>query len=192
MVNLEDKKELKHIIQVLRDTQRALADSDAFKLQQLSDQVIHSASIYQHTDIIMITTVVYSLNKLVVRKEHFNVKGWNTFVTKFNSEIDEAISSLDKDDTEEFARHIEHAKDLLVSISPNIRGDIEEVFKKASINKAGRMYEHGLSLSKTANLLGVTQWELTEYIGEKARRDDPHLYTYDIKKRAKQALEFFS
>ena len=62
--------------------------------------------------------------------------------------------------------------------------------RKASINKASRIYEHGISLGKTAQLLGITQWELTEYTGQK--REEKPYGALSAKKRAQMALEFFS
>ena len=192
MVFIEDKKEVSHIVEVLRETQKALQESNAFKLQMLSDQIIHSASIYQHTDLILTTTIIYCLNKLVARRDHLRVKNWQSFVKKFNSEIDKAINELGNENVEEFARHIQHAKDLIITISPNSRADIEDVIKNASINKAGKIYEHGISLSRTASLLGISQWDLAEYIGQRGKKDDPHLSSIDVKKRAAKAMEFFS
>ena len=68
---------------------------------------------------------------------------------------------------------------------------IQDVFKKAAINKGSKIYEHGLSLEHTAKLLGTSQWELSEYIGQK-HFDVQQVQTIDIKERAKMALEFFS
>ncbi len=192
MVMLENKRELAHIIDVLRQTQQALKESNSYRLQSLSDQIIHSASIYQHTDLILTMTVIYTLNKLVARKHYLKVKNWSSFVRKFNSEINKSIEELRNKNAEEFSRHIQHAKDLIISISPGSKSDIEEVIKNACINKAGKIYEHGISLSKTASLLGISQWDLAEYIGQKTRKDDPHLSSQDIKKRAEMAMEFFS
>jgi predicted transcriptional regulator len=69
---------------------------------------------------------------------------------------------------------------------------IQEVLRKASINKASKIYEHGISLGQTAQLLGITQWELSEYSGQTNVSDNDYNKTLDIKKRAKMALEFFS
>ena len=40
------------------------------------------------------------------------------------------------------------------------------MFRRARINKASRIYEHGISLAQTAELLGITQWELMKYLGQ--------------------------
>ena len=68
---------------------------------------------------------------------------------------------------------------------------INEVLRKASINKASRIHEHGISLGQTAKLLGITQWELSEYIGRKEITDRRYSQTINTKIRAKMAMEFF-
>jgi transcriptional regulator of aromatic amino acid metabolism len=188
----DTKGEAAHVIQVLKDSQQALINNDAYRLQQLSDQTIHSASIYQHTDFITIAVLMYSLNKIVLRKNKLRVQKWPQFVKKFNNELEKAITSLAQNDSDESARHIEHAKDLLTDLSPAIKQDVQEVIRRASVNKATRIYEHGISLQKTAKLLGVSQWELADYIGNRNIYDNPLNQTIDEKKRARMAWEFFT
>lgn len=150
MVMPDDKKEMQHIASVLRQTKKALRDADALTLQQLSDQTIHSATVYQHTDFITIGVLVYALNKLVAHKDKIKIKRWDALVTKLNNEVDKALLELDRKDAEEFARHLEHIKDLLIDFSPSARQDIQEVLRKASVNKATRIYEHGISFSNSS------------------------------------------
>ncbi len=191
MVAFDKKKEVEHLTQVLRETQQALRDGNVIKLQELSDQTIHSASIYQHTDFITIAVLIYTLNKLLLRKDKLNLKNWAVFIKKFNSEIDTSLKDLNNEDNEEFARHIQHARELVSNLSPTAKTNVEEVLHKASLNKATKIYEHGISLSRTAQLLGVTPWELAEYIGSRNMHDNPYNAAVDIKKRAKLVLDFF-
>jgi predicted transcriptional regulator len=79
----------------------------------------------------------------------------------------------------------------LTLILPNMKYYIQEVIRKASINKASKLYEHGLSMEQTSKLLGITQWELSDYIGQSPISEAKESQTVDIKKRAKLALEFF-
>jgi len=72
-----------------------------------------------------------------------------------------------------------------------MREIIQEVLRKASINKASKIYEHGLSLAKTSKLLGITQWELSEYVGGKDNMQVNLNKTIDAKARAQMAMEFF-
>lgn len=193
MVVIDNKKEVEHLIQVITQTQRALEQSDAFQLHQLSDQTIHTASIHQHTDLITIATLIYSLNKLVTRKDRMNKKAWDLLVKKFNAELEKSIRGLKESDSEEFTRHLDHAKELLESYAgKSMHAYVQDIFKKASINKATKLYEHGVSLARTAHLLGLTQWELLDYVGQRGATESPFSATLDEKKRAEAALKFFS
>jgi predicted transcriptional regulator len=191
MVMVDDKKEMEHIASVLRQTKKALKDSDSLLLQQLSDQTIHSATIHQHTDFITIAVLIYALNKMVAHRDKIKIKRWDALMLKLSNEIDNSLVELEKRDVEEFARHLEHIRDLLIDFSPSARQDIQEVLRKAEVNKATKIYEHGISLTKTAHLLGITQWELVDYIGQKSIFDNPLNATIEVKKRAKMAEDFF-
>lgn len=193
MVDMDNKKEANHLLNVLDKTIEALQQEDAFTLNQLSDQTIHTASIQQHTDILSVAVIIYTLNKLVIRKDTLPQKAWSNFVQKFSEELKEARDYLAEGDADEFARHLSHAKDLLeTSAGKQIQTYIGEIMKKASINKASKMYEHGISITHTARLFGLSQWELMEYIGQRDIHDTPYTATIDEKKRAAKALVFFS
>lgn len=193
MVYLDNKKEANHLLDVLDKTIEALQRADVFTLNQLSDQTIHTASVQQHTDILSVAVIIYTLNKLVVRKDSLPPKAWNTFVRKFSDELKEARDNLAQEDTEEFARHLSHAKELLESSGgKQIQSFIGEIMKKALINKASKVYEHGISLAHTARLFGLSPWELMEYVGQRDTHDTPYTATIDEKKRAARALAFFT
>lgn len=192
MVVLEDKKEVEHVIKVLKDAQTALRNNNSMMLQQLSDQTIHSASITQHTDFITIAVLIYSLNKLILNRIRMPIRNWDLFVRKVNDELSKAITELRNEDSEEFARHLEHCKELLKGLSPNLRPDVEDVIQKASLNKASKIYEHGISLAQTSRLLDVSQWDLLNYVGQRTQAENPLNKTLDVKKRAKMAMEFIS
>ena len=180
-----------HVINVLRETQTALAAEDAAKLKELSNQTIHCASYLQDSGSITLAVVIYTLSKLIERSDHAKATNWKQFSKKFNSWMLLAIKARGEEKTDEYEAYLEQARKSLTSMLGNLKPYIQEVLLKASINKASRIYEHGISLGKTAQLLGVTQWELSEYAGQK-KQEDGGYNTFDVKKRAKMALEFLS
>ncbi len=192
MVVFSDSKEVEHLAQVLSRTKQALQESDSYVLNQLSDQTIHSASITQQTDFITVAVIIYSLNKLVSRKNRIPPKRWDNFVKRFADELDKTLFELRRENADEFSRHLDHAKELLVTLSPQQRQDVEEVLKKSRINKAGKIFEHGISLNRTAHLLGITPWELTTYIGQGMSMENPYIKTIPVKERIKMAEDFFA
>lgn len=187
-----DKKELGHYIEVLEKTKEALLRKDALLLKDLSNNTIHSASSQQDSASITIAVIVYALSKLVERDDYQKIKDWNKFVKKFNSYLDLAVKALEEGNEKAYQSHIQRARKTLESHSVTFKAYIDDVLKKASINKGSKIYEHGVSLEQTAKLLGVTQWELSDYIGQKTMADVRRMQTIDVKKRAKMAMEFFS
>lgn len=183
-------EEVEHVIWVLEQTNEALLEEDSEKLKELSNQTIHSASYYQDRGSIALAVLVYSLGKLIERKDYSKIRAWNSFKKKFTSWFSLAIKSLKQKKFEAYEKYLAQSRKALENTSINIKPYIEEVLRKASINKASRIYEHGISLGKTAQLLGITQWELTEYTGQK--KEDSSYGALSAKKRAQMALEFFS
>lgn len=185
------EEEAAHVLQVLKETQTALTNGDASKLRDLSNQTIHCASYIQDSGSITLAVVIYTLSKLIERSDHAKTTKWTQFVKKFNSWMSLAAKAQQEKKYEAYESYLEQARKSLTSMLGNLKPYIQEVLLKASINKASRIYEHGISLGKTAQLLGVTQWELSEYAGQK-KSDDGGYNTIDVKKRAQTALEFFA
>ncbi|MCX6711367.1 MAG: hypothetical protein NTZ02_04760, partial [Candidatus Woesearchaeota archaeon] len=48
---------------------------------------------------------------------------------------------------------------------------IEEVISQAKIKKGERIYEHGISMARAAEILGISQWQLMAYIGNSEDTD---------------------
>lgn len=186
------EKECGHIVKVLTETQKALLKKDALALKDLSNQTIHSACSHQDSASITIAVMIYALSKLVEREDYRRMRSWDSFVKKFNSLLELAGKALNDDNELAYQNHIEKARKTLESQSVNLKPYIQDILKKASINKGSRIYEHGISMEKTARLLGITQWELSDYVGQKSSVEPQINHSFDIKKRAKMALEFFS
>jgi len=68
---------------------------------------------------------------------------------------------------------------------------IKDIFRKAEINKAFRIYEHGLSSEATAELLGVSLWDLASYIGQSHIGNSRIAISMPEKERVKIAEEIF-
>jgi len=188
---MEKEVEVNNILRILKETKKAILESDSLKLKELSNQTIHSASTLQDTDSISIAILVYSLSKIIERKDRFKIKKWNLFVQKINSYLSLAEKALKEDRIDKLTLYLEQTRKTITSIS-NIKPIIQDVIRKASINKASKIYEHGISMEQTANILGITQWELSEYAGQTNIAEVPLNKTQDVKQRAKMAMEFFS
>lgn len=187
-----DKEECLHFEEVLQGTKQALFEKNSIRLREYSNQTIHTACNHQDSESITIAIIIYSLSKLVERKDYKNIRNWDGFVKKFNAILDLAIKSLRDQNEDAFQEHIARARKLVESNSIKLKPYIQDILKKASINKGSKIYEHGISLERTSRLLGITQWELADYIGSKSNADIKQNQSIDVKSRAKMALEFFS
>ena len=80
--------------------------------------------------------------------------------------LDLSAKSLEKDNLKNFRIYIGRLRNSINKISSNLKQYITDVFEKAKINKAFKLYEHGLSSEQTAAMLGVSLWDLAGYIGQ--------------------------
>ncbi|MDO8508627.1 MAG: hypothetical protein Q7S27_02990 [Nanoarchaeota archaeon] len=186
-----EKEESIYTISVLKETKQALSANNPLALLELSNKKIHSAACIQDIESITLTIVIYSLAKLIERKNNLKIKNWEIFVKKMNVLLDLSISALEKNNRSAYQKYILKAKSSLESISPSLKQNTKEIIRNACINKASHIYKHGISLGQTAKLLGITQWELAEYTGQAKMGDINYNRTLNEKSRIKMAMEFF-
>jgi len=184
-------QEKQHILKTLKDVKKALERKNYVEIKNLSNKVIHNASINQDPDIISVAVIIYSLSKLIEREDYKSEKNWNNFYKSYLQNIKDMISALEKDEAEEFRKEVNTNRELIEELSGNLKNYISDVFRRARINKASRIYEHGISMEKTAKILGVSLWELAEYAGRTRIGDVNLSVTLPIKKRIKIAEEIF-
>ncbi|MBM3234388.1 hypothetical protein FJZ19_04835 [Candidatus Pacearchaeota archaeon] len=184
-------QEKENILRILRETKEAVKKRDSISLKILSNQTLHSASIYRDTDNIAVAVLVYALSKLIERKSYQKYKNWQRFFKNFMICIDRAIFSLENGQEEYFQSQLKCIRREISNLSGDLKKNIQDVFRKAEINKAGRIYEHGLSMQQTARLLGITIWELAEYAGQSGISDINLNLTLPVKTRIKNAMEMF-
>ncbi len=185
-------EEVKHIIEVIDNTIKAIKEENFFELKELSNQTIHCALCFQDAGTTTLPVLIYAISKILERRNYIKIKNWDKFISRFISSLSLANTALKQGDNERFDYFIQQARSSLTSMSINLKPYVEEVLQKARINKAGKIYEHGISLGKTAQMLGISQWELSEYTGQGKASENSYNSTITTKKRAAMALEFFS
>jgi len=185
-------QEKENVLRILQETKIAIKEFNSFKLKELSNQTIHTASITQDPDNIAIAVAVYSLSKIVERKQYQNFAGWEEFYNNIRSAIDKSIEAIKQKDDKKLKESLLLIQKSVSKLSGKLKEYIQDVFRKAQINKASKIYEHGISMEKTAKLLGITLFELASYSGQKPEISDaPLSKTLDVKTRIKTAMEMF-
>jgi hypothetical protein len=183
--------EADNLIRILREAKEAIARNDSYQLKTLSDQTIHAATIYQDTDNILVAVIVYSMAKIVERETYKRMSGWNEFYANLLKNLDLAIYSIEKNQPEKLLVYLGTIRNLINEIDGDLTNYIRDIFYKAEINKAFKLYEHGLSAEKTASLLGVSLWDLATYIGQSTVSESHHNESIPAKDRIKLTMDFF-
>ena len=110
-------EERQHLIEVMSKSKEALEQQDASKLKELSDQTLHSASVYQHTDYVLVAVITYALSKILERKEKMPITNWQNFVKGISSLFNLAINALQKNNQKLFVITLEKTKQYLQNSS---------------------------------------------------------------------------
>lgn len=160
-------KERDNILRIFQEAKIAFEKEDSFKLSELSNQTINTASRTHDPENIATAVVVYSLGKIVGRQEYKKQKTWDKFCKSTLLYLDSIISALEKSDDEKLRKYLQEIRSGIKGLSGDLKKNIEDVFRKAEINKASKIYEHGISMETTASLLGITMYELALYAGQK-------------------------
>ena len=176
-------EEKENIIRILEETKVALKEKDTLKLKQLSDQTNNTASRTQDADNIAVAVIVYSLGKILER-------GYAENLSVVIKEIDNVIRSVKKGG-DLLNRNLKQLRAEIEKISPGMKKYIRDVFRKASINKASKIYGHGVSIENTAKLLGLSVWELANYVGQTGISEVPESKTLGVRERIKLVEEIF-
>ena len=177
----------KDIIRVISEAIRLLRegrDADLLALAELSNHVIHDATIFQDEDSVTAAIVVYAIAKTCQR-----YAGESAKLPNFVPMLERAKYLLSgKND----AKYREIMRALIGSVrkfDERLGLYIEEVLSKAAMKKGQHMYEHGLSVGRTAELLGISRWELLSYLGK--MHIERHEPLTSLKRRLNTAREMF-
>ncbi len=165
------------ILRVIKDAIDAIKKSDATLLVDLSNHTIHNASIFQDKDSVNIAVVMYSLSKIMQRhigKVEDNIVNILT----------RASNLLMQDKYEAYSREIESIYEIISKTDRKLRLYITHVINEAQVRKGSKLYEHGISVAKAAEVLGVSQWELLKYVGRTSIID-----RFNEKSTAKERLK---
>lgn len=184
-------KEIDNVLRILRKARSFVEGDNANELKALSNQTIHVATVSQDADNVVVAVLVYSLGKVMERGHYREMEGWSKFYNSLLKNLDEACVKLEKEDVEGARKNLGAVRHSLNEIDGDLGRYIKDVFRKAEINKAFKLYEHGLSSEATAELLGVSLWDLASYIGQSHIGDAKVAVSMPEKDRIKIAEEFF-
>ncbi|MCK5612729.1 hypothetical protein KAR91_63235 [Candidatus Pacearchaeota archaeon] len=184
-------QESDNVLRIFQEARVAMQKGDGSKLRSLSDQTINTASRTQDPDNVTTAVIVYALSKIVERRDYRKQKGWNVFYESLSRSIDKLIKAIEEKKDLLIKKNLEEMRRQIKTLSGDLKNYIEDVFRRSKVNKASRIYAHGISSEKTAKLLGITLWELQNYAGASITQEDPETRTITAKERINTLEEFF-
>jgi gas vesicle protein len=158
----------KDVLDALKEAIAAIKEKRHADLHAISDHVLHAITIYQDTEIVDVAVAIYVLDKLLEKEKYKTHRKMKLFVKTILHQLQKAVSELEKENYEDYSDTLKEILGNMESFSKSIKFYIEDIMHFARIKKGTKLYEHGLSLGKAAELAGVTKWELMPAIGETA------------------------
>ena len=158
-------------------------EKDTMELKELSNNTIHNASVFQDECSVSIAVLIYALSKIIERNPEFNY-------SRVFKLLKEARYSLENDREDEFNIIIKKLFSEISKLDSKIRLYVQEVINQAQIKKGSKLCEHGLSCAKASQILGISQWELMNYIGKTNLAEN--VSDIDAKARLKFARSLFA
>ncbi|MBS3102864.1 hypothetical protein J4458_05460 [Candidatus Woesearchaeota archaeon] len=159
-------------------------EKDAAEIRELSNHTIHNASVFQDEASVSIAILIYSLSKIIERME------WELDYKPILSLLENAKELLENNKFDDYNKSIKKLFALISNIDSKLKLYIEEVINQAQIKKGGKLYEHGISVARAAEVLGISQWELMGYIGKTKLTEDIQDIV-DLRSRLKFARGLF-
>ncbi|MBI2559493.1 hypothetical protein HYW20_09285 [Candidatus Woesearchaeota archaeon] len=154
------KKDIINVLSELIEILKEKEESDVAEIKELSNHVIHNASVFQDEDSISVAVLIYSLSKIIERKER------NLDYARAVGMVNSCISDLKNNEDESFRKSIKNMFNFVRTVDSKLKLYIHEVINQAQIKKGCKLCEHGISIARSAEVLGISQWELMHYVGK--------------------------
>jgi hypothetical protein len=154
------KKDIIAVLTQLIDILKEKEESDISQIKELSNHIIHNASIFQDEDSISTAVLIYSLSKIIDRMQK------ELDYSKILNMLNSCILNLKNNDDEGFRKSIKDLFNFIRTMDRKLKLYIYEVMNQAQIKKGCKLCEHGISVARASEVLGISQWELMHYLGK--------------------------
>jgi TRAP-type mannitol/chloroaromatic compound transport system substrate-binding protein len=171
------------IIALLNNSIKAIENKNYSKLRYLSNQTIHNASIYQDENSISIGVVVWCLYKVFKRTDKLS--------EEILDDLRKAKKELEIENLETYQSFISDILQKIKTEDRRINKYVEEILRQAQIKKGSKIYSHGISIARCAQILDLTIWELANYIGKTNIYEDEEAVDISCKERVEFAQKIF-
>jgi len=186
------KPEIKgEITEVLKGSLESIKNNNIKKLRDLSNKLINSSSLFQDEDLITVAVMSFSLSKIYERSDYRKYPSWELFNETTINSLKGALFALQNNSFDVFEKNIKNILDVIDKLDNKLKNYIKDTLHNSQVARGSRLHEHGISLGRTAQLLGVNQWELSEYIGKTGIADVKEGLTMKEDRRLRMARGLF-
>lgn len=154
------KRDILAVLTELTEILKVKEDSDITQIKELSNHVVHNASVFQDEDSISIAILIYALSKIIERKQR------DMDYNKILSMLDSCILNLKNNNDDLFRKSVKSIFSFIRTMDEKLKMYIYEVINQAQIKKGCKLCEHGISIARASEVLGISQWELMHYLGK--------------------------
>ncbi len=163
---------------LLEEAVRGLRHEAVVDFSALSNRCIHCASIFQDPASLQTAVALYASAKIHQRlHEDPKKQGWveQQLIVLFEA----ALAALKDHNEEGFIKAMTRVIALIRTVDKDINLFVDEVLEKARLTKGAKIFRHGISVQRVADMLGVSSWDLRGYLGKtqilegETLREDP-------------------
>lgn len=146
---------------------------NAADLKRLSNELAEDISLFHHRDAISVSVLSYSLYKIFSKNPLLERRALVTLISKALKCLHAPI---------QFRTSIRKVFDELKKYDKDIESNILHMIRHAEIKRGLKVYEHGLSIGYAAEMMGVSRWEMMDYLGSRGIEDNS---TYRVDARTR-------
>ncbi len=181
----EVKNDILSVLSQLLAILRTKEDKDALEVRELSNHVIHDATLFEDKDALSAAVLIYAFSKIMQRLG--NTLDYREFITPLQN----AVKELTANDLQGYRALVRKVFSIISMKDSQVNLYVTDVLRHSQIKKGSTICEHGISCAKSAQMLNISQWELMQYLGKTMHSEHP-LGGHDIRTRLKYARELFS
>lgn len=162
---------------------RVREEKDIDNLKILSDEVIEDVAVSKDLDVISLTVLIYSLYKIV---KELSEKDYQNLL----KELQFAQKNLQQNNLAKYNKNMKVLFELVKGSNVKVKEHLADVLHAARIKKSAILMNKGLSLGQAAGLMGLSNWDLQQYVGHTSFMEQQKS-TLPTNKRLDVALQLF-
>jgi|TARA_Y100000310_G_scaffold344486_1_gene457511 hypothetical protein len=180
------------IIGVIRNSISAIKKQDLTKLRSQSNRTVHNSSIYQDKYSISISVIIYTILKILEKNTHKRTKELQKSEKLIINELKNAEKAIRKEEDYNFSKALKKIIFILKKLDKDTGLFMHKALKTSKVKKAYGLYRHGVSSGKSAELLGITKWDLQPYLGATRESEQSFNISGTVEERIKITKELFN